>query len=381
LPKHKSITDLAARKLSAKRGEVADHFDASYPGLHLRVSGTGYKAWGHYFRLDTALKRMTFGAYPELSVEQAHDAWRKARDDVRAGRDPRGSSGSQDEFRAVFEEWLKRDQAGNKSVRDIAAKLELHALPYWEHRKIADISKRDAIELLDRIVDAGKVTQACRVHTHLRRLFKWCVERDILAASPMASVSKPGEEVSRDRTLSDDELANVWRAAEKEGYPYGPAVKLLALSGARREEIGQLRWDEIVGDEIISGARTKNGEAHLIPLSKPALAVLKTVPHIAGAGFVFTAGGDKPLNGWGKGKSRLDAGAGIPPWRIHDLRRTVATGLQKLKVPLTVTEAVLGHTAGSRGGIVGVYQRHDYADEKRAALEAWGAHVMALVQP
>jgi integrase len=159
-------------------------------------------------------------------------------------------------------------------------------------------------------------------------------------------------------------------------------VKLLALTGARREEIGRLRWDEIRGDEIhLSGARTKNGEPHIIPLSKPALAVLDTVPHIAGAGFVFTAGGDKPLNSWGKAKERLDKAAGIAPWRIHDIRRTVATGLQKLKVPLTVTEAVLGHTAGSRGGIVGIYQRHDYADEKRAALEAWGAHVMALVRP
>jgi integrase len=378
LAKHKSITDLAARKLNAKRDEVVDHFDASYPGLHLRVSGTGYKAWGHYFRLGTALKRMTFGGYPELSVEEAHDAWRKARDDVRAGRDPRRSNGSQDSFRAVFEEWLKRDQAGNKSVRDIAAKLELHALPHWEHRKIAAITKRDVIALLDRIVDAGKITQACRVHTHLRRLFRWCVERDILAASPMASVPKPADEVSRDRTLDDGELACVWRAAG--GYPYGPVVKLLALTGARRDEIGRLHWDEIKGDEIhLSGVRTKNGDPHIIPLSKPALEVIEAIPHIAGAGFVFTAGGDKPLNGWGKAKERLDKAAGIAPWRIHDLRRTVATGLQKLKVPLTVTEAVLGHTAGSRGGIVGVYQLHDYADEKRAALEAWGAHVVALL--
>jgi integrase len=380
LPKHKSLTDLAAKKLSAKRGEAVDHFDASYPGLHLRVSGSGYKSWGHYFRLGTNLKRMTFGAYPELSVEQAHDAWRKARDDVRAGRDPRGGGGGHDgDFRAVFEEWLKRDQAGNKSVRAIAAKLELHALPYWEHRKIADISKRDAIELLDRIDDAGKVTQACRVHTHLRRLFRWCVERDILAVSPMASVPKPADEVSRDRTLNDDELARVWRAAG--GYPYGPAVELLALTGARRDEIGRLRWDEIKGDEIhLSGARTKNGEAHIIPLSGPAIDVIEAIPHIAGAGFVFTVGGDKPLNGWGRAKERLDKAADIAPWRIHDIRRTVATGLQKLKVPLTVTEAVLGHVSGSRGGIVGVYQRHDYADEKRAALEAWGAHVMALIQ-
>jgi integrase len=197
----------------------------------------------------------------------------------------------------------------------------------------------------------------------------------------MASVKKPADEVSRDRVLDDAELACVLRA--KGGYPYGPAVELLALTGARRDEIGELRWDEIVSNEIhLSGPRTKNGEPFIIPLSAPALEVIKTIPHIAGAGFVFTAGGDKPLNGWGKFKERIDKAAGIAPWRIHDLRRTVATGLQRLKVPLPVTEAVLGHTAGSRGGIVGVYQlhEHDYADEKRAALESWGAHVMVLVR-
>jgi integrase len=377
MPKHKTLTDLAVRKLKTKQGQV-DHFDSSYPGFHIRVSHTGRKAMGHYFRLGTALKRMTFGLYPEMSLEAGHDAWRKARDDVRAGRDPRGSNGSQDGFRHVFEEWLKRDQAQNRSARDVAAKLERHVLPYWEHRKITDITKRDGLEVLDRIVDRGLGTQARRVHAHLRRLFRWAVERDILAVSPMAGVPKPGADVERDRTLSDNELACVWRAAEKDGYPYGGAVKLLILTGARREEISQLKFSEIVGDEIhLSGERTKNGEAHIIPLSKPALDVLKAAPRIAGSEFVFTMGG-RPINSWGRAKKRLDAA--IAPWRIHDLRRSTATGLQKLQVALTVTEAILGHTSGSRAGVIGIYQRHDYADEKRAALEAWGAHVMALVQ-
>src|SRR5262249_17968176 len=187
-----------------------------------------------------------------------------------------------------------------------------------------------------------------------------------------------GAEVERDRTLSDNELACVWRAAEKDGYPYGGAVKLLILTGARREEISQLKFSEIVGDEIhLSGARTKNGEAHTIPLSKAALGVIKAAPRIAGSEFVFTMG-SRPINSWGRAKKRLDAA--IAPWRIHDLRRTTATGLQKLQVPLTVTEAILGQTGGSRAGVVGIYQRHDYADEKRSALGAWGAHVMALVR-
>jgi integrase len=194
-----------------------------------------------------------------MSVEGAHDAWRKARDDVRAGRDPRGSNGSRDDFRSVYEEWLKRDQAENRSLRDIGYKFERHVLPHWEHWKITDIGKRDALAILDAITDQGKVTQACRVYALLRRLFKWAVERDIITASPLASVPKPGEELRRERTLKDDEIARLWRAAE--GYPYGWAVKLLILTGARREEISRLKWSEIIGSEIhLSGERTKNGK-------------------------------------------------------------------------------------------------------------------------
>src|SRR5262245_38311632 len=197
----------------------------------------------------------------------------------------------------------------------------------------------------------------------------------------MADMPRPASVPKRDRVLSDDELLAVWNAAGKIGWPFGDAIRLVILTGARREEIGQLRWSEIDSNEIkLSGARTKNGEPHNIPLSKPALAIVQAGKRIAGSPFVFSSNGTKHIRAWSHAKSRLDELVKIPPWRIHDLRRTAATGLQKLKTPLQVTEAILGHTAGSRAGVIGIYQRHDYADEKRAALEAWGSHVMALVQ-
>lgn len=149
---------------------------------------------------------------------------------------------------------------------------------------------------------------------------------------------------------------------------------MLILTGARREEISQLRWSEIDGDTIkLSGARTKNGEPHTIPLSAPALELLARLPRISD--LVFTYNGGKPIAAWGRAKATLDKACGVEGWRIHDLRRTVATGLQKLGVNLQTIKAVLGHTSGSRGGIVGVYQRHSFDAEKRAALEAWGAQV------
>ena len=186
-------------------------------------------------------------------------------------------------------------------------------------------------------------------------------------------MEKPGGAVRRDRVLTDEELVKVWRASDQLGA-YGPAIKLLILTGARREEIAKLRRNEIDGNFItLSGERTKNGEPHIIPLSTAALSVLGDIQQ--GDGFVFAAG----LPDWSHSKKELDKLAEIQAWHIHDLRRTAATGLQRLGIALQVTEAVLGHTSGSRACIIGVYQRHDYAAEKRAA-RGRGAHVMALVE-
>jgi integrase len=157
-------------------------------------------------------------------------------------------------------------------------------------------------------------------------------------------------------------------------------VQLLVLTGARRSEIGELRWSE-VNDYGISlrSTRTKAGVEHDIPLSSLARGIVNELPHIGSSDFVFTTAGKVPLQGWSLMKLRLDKLAQIPPWRIHDLRRTTATGLQRLGIPLEVTESVLGHVSGSRAGIVGIYQRHSYREEKAAALEAWGDHVKSIV--
>ena len=150
--------------------------------------------------------------------------------------------------------------------------------------------------------------------------------------------------------LTEDELVKVWRGAKKLGWPYGAAFRMLILTSARREEIGQLRWSEIVGDTInLEGARTKNGEPHIIPLSTPALTLLDQLPRIADSDFVFTISGKSPSARWSGPKADLDDLAQIATWRTHDLRRTTATGLQKLGVPLQVTEAILGHECWFQG--------------------------------
>jgi integrase len=277
----------------------------------------------------------------------------------------------------VYQEWLKRDQADNRSVKAVEGRFRKYVLPSWEHRLITDIDRRAALAIIDDIADSGKIVLARRMHGHLHRLFRWAVGRGIIEINPLQAVDMPGSEVSRDRVLDDAELLKVWQAAEHLRPAYRDALRLLVLTGGRRNEISQLRWDEIKDGAIhLEGARTKNGRPHIIPLSEPARRIIDGIE--ASGDYVF--GGSKPITGWPRTKATLDELSGVTGWRLHDIRRTVATGLQRLGVAITVTEAVLGHSGGSRGGIVGVYQRHDYAQEKAAALESWGAHVVAIIK-
>ena len=224
---------------------------------------------------------------------------------------------------------------------------------------------------------------ARRLHSHLHRLFRWSVGRGILGTNPVADLPKPGSAVKRDRVLTDAELATIWQAAEQTAWPFGPAVQLLVLSAARRDEVGSLRWAEVHGDEIrIPAERSKSGEPRIIPLSPAAMKLISGLPRVGD--HVFSANG-AGLGGWSKAKRAIDAAAAklnggpLVAWRLHDLRRTVATGLQRLGVGLQAIESVLGHISGSRAGVVGVYQRHHFAVEKRAALDAWARDVERIV--
>ena len=231
------------------------------------------------------------------------------------------------------------------------------------------------------------------------------MKRGALTVNPFADLPIAKSVAKRERVLSDTEIAEIWRAVGDAASPYGTIIRLLILTGQRRGEVAGMTWSEISEDLTtwtLPGERTKNGVTHGGPLSPPArgllAALLPNDPKEAKCVFVSSAlvlpGAVGTLfAGWSKSKRALDtaimnartkaaAATGAAPaplalWSVHDLRRTVATGLQRLGVRLEVTEAVLNHISGSRGGIAGVYQRHDLAAEKRAALDAWATHVLA----
>ena len=193
-------------------------------------------------------------------------------------------------------------------------------LPYWRGRDITTISRRDCLDRIDALVDRGHPVGARRLHARLHRLFQWALGRGIVTVNPLAGVEKAGNEEPRERALADDELVKVWGAAEEMGYPYGKAFQLLILTGTRRDEIGCLRWSEVNGGIVkLPGARTKNKEPHVVPLSAPARAILELLPRIEGSDFVFTMTGRRGLSAWSREKARLDKLAPIAPWRTHDL--------------------------------------------------------------
>jgi integrase len=381
----RSLTSVAVLRLKPPSKGQVDYFDKGYPGLALRLSYGGAKSFVFFFRLHGKQKRMTLGRWPGMDLASARQAWQDARLLVGKGENPaRARPAAADAFNVVAEEWLKRDQAHHRTYADVRGIIKRYPLPAWGNRPITGITRRDVIELIDTVVDLGRLTMAHRLHSVLHRLFRWCVGRGILDTNPMTDLPRQGRMVKRDRVLTDSELRIVWQATNNLDWPAGPLYRLLILTGARREEIGALRWSEIDGDMIRLGAgRTKNAEPRTIPLSPQALALIRSFPRVGE--FVFAAG--KFVNGgsWSRVKAALDAAAAdlnggqpLAHWRTHDLRRAVATGLQKLGIGLQTIEAVLGHISGSRSGIVGIYQRHSFDAEKRVALKAWGHHVDSL---
>lgn len=379
-------------KPTDRRQEIPD---ALCTGLYIVVQPTGKRGWQVRYRHGGVHRRMTLGAYPVLTLADARKRAREALASAAEGRDPaeevRAAKApkvkeQRDAIAALVDLYASRHLRHLKSGPHVKRELDRHLVAKWGDRDVSDIAKRDVIDLLDDIMSSGRATTANRVRAYLSKFFAWCVERDVIDASPMMGIKAPAKEAVRDRVLSDDEIRWLWKASDKIGQPWGPLAQVLLLTGQRLGEVVGMTDGEIRGDTWhLSAERTKNGRAHDVPLSDAARDVMAGVARIAGpAGYIFTTTGRTPVSGYFKARNALAAAMAevaeeergepveIPHWTFHDLRRTAATGMARLGIPVRVTEAVLNHVSGTGGGIVAVYQRHDYADEKRKALGAWG---------
>jgi integrase len=241
-----------------------------------------------------------------------------------------------------------------------------------------------AADALDRkavvnVLDDMKTMMAARTKAYGEACYAWAIKRGSVDANPFANIPV-APTTKRDRVLTDSELRAIWQATAGPGS-FNAIVRLLMLTGQRRSEVAEMERTELSADLstwTLPGERAKNGHTHIVPLAPQARAIIEAAPRYTNR-LVFPAPRGSTIATFSHDKERLDEAVGLDDWTLHDLRRTVATGLQRLGVRLEVTEACLNHVGGSRGGIIGVYQRHDWADEKRAALEAWGARVEAIV--
>jgi integrase len=397
--------------------------DGLLVGLYLVVQPSGAKSFAVRYRHAGQPRKLTLGPYPAVNLEAARDLGAKALRAAAEGRDPAREKqrakveaqrqaaeeirGRRDLFENVAREFLERHARKNTrestwretarilgfrvSADDPGKFVEAGAgvVAAWRGRKIQEVSKRDVITLLDGIADRAPI-MANRTLAHIRKLFNWAVARDIIAASPCAGVEPPASENSRDRVLTDDELRLVWNAADVDGWPFGPVVKLMILTGQREGEIAGMRWKEVDLDARIwtlPASRVKNDEMHTVPLVDAAVDIIKALPRIkTDGGFVFAGRHGQPVTGFSRAKDRIDTATTkankekpLPAWVFHDLRRTMASGMARLGIQLPVIEKILNHRSGTFRGIVGVYQRHTFAEEKRTALSAWASHVETVV--
>ncbi|MBU7587899.1 MAG: integrase arm-type DNA-binding domain-containing protein [Sphingopyxis terrae] len=399
-----------------------DEGKGAIAGFGLRVSPGGSKAYILQYRMSGAKndRRYTIGRHGPWTPDKARDRAAELRRLVDTGVDPFEADEASHKarerervanleraFDIVADNWLasyQLDRHGKprrQSSINIAATVVRHLKSQFGSRRIDELGRADIIAALDAIAP-GKVGMRSSVFSYGRILWKWAFARELVDVIPFAALSAPAKPVSRDVILSDAELAIVWRASRKVEYPFGPAFRLLLLTGQRRSEVFGMRWEELDGKAAtwtIPADRAKNAQAHVVPLSDLAVAeitAMLTQPGKAAPvdwpkrGLLFSTNNRTPASGISKAKLRLDAAAGeiaeeagvkLSEWRLHDLRRTVATGLQKLGVRLEVTEAVLNHISGSKAGVVGIYQRHDWAGEKREALDLWARHVSGLIAP
>jgi integrase len=385
----------------------AEYCDATLPGFGLRVTEKGAKSWTLMHRVNGKQRRATLGAFPAVSLSDARDRARELLRAAEKGEAPNlqifanlpavpTAAAPAKLFDDVIAEFVERHcKPRNRGWKRQERDLQREFLPYWQGRPIANITRSDILGVLDKISDRSSPRRANRYLALIKKLFSWCAERGYVDASPAAVVKPPGREVSRDRVLSDSELVAIWRACEAAGHPFGQMFKLLIVTGQRLGEVASMSRPDIDHGKAIwtvPAEIAKNGVPNAVPLSSLAVQILDEAingsggsPASDGNGLVFPArnGSGNSASGFSKAKANLDKalaadGHQLPPWRLHDLRRTAASGMAQLGVQPHVIERVLNHISGSQAGVAGVYNRFGYLPEKRQALDAWADRIRLL---
>jgi integrase len=404
------LTDASIEAATCPSGRKdALHFDDKIPGFGVRITAKGKRVFIFQYRAGPKVRRTVLGTWgAELSAAKARKKAESLRGQVRDARDPvserraaaaarakeeaaQKAAKAADAYtvRALIQSWTDHHLAERSDSYRKRVPAELRrVLAKWLDAPARQFARTDAVQALDATKAGAGPIAANRARAEARACWAWAVKRGALELNPWEATPKPSKENARERVLTDAEIGDLWEASASLGDPWGGMFRALLLTGQRRGEIAGMLWDELdlaSGLWSMPGERTKNGRPHAVPLVPEVVAIIQAMPRREKAALVFEGVRKTAPSGFGKLKDKLDdkmteaaakRKAKLAPWTIHDIRRTVATGLQRLGVRLEVTEALLNHISGSRSGIVGVYQRHGWEKEKKAALEAWTAHVL-----
>lgn len=379
-----------------------DRFELSdgRSALRLVVQPSGQKSWAIRYRVGNRTRKHTLGKCPPLSLKDARELARKSLGEVARGGDPAAAKRAERErrnftVRAAVDDYItKWQEPRNKTVTEVKRDLNRLLVDKFGSRDIREVSRAD----VSRALSAANRRRIAVV----KAFFTWCVRANIIEVSPAVAIHSDAPIVSRDRVLTDDELRAFFAAIGDLGEPWTSLYELIALTAQRRSEVSKApraEFDTSNAAWTIAPERAKNDHGHIVPLAPRALEIVKKLRGNNPEGFLFPAerGGEGAVSGFSRAKERLDrlmlvklremaqargddpAKVKLSRWVIHDLRRTAATRMASLGHPIHVVERILNHVAGTTtGGLVAIYQRHDYLAERRAALEAWSEHLRTL---
>ncbi|ANY85289.1 hypothetical protein BB934_44805 (plasmid) [Microvirga ossetica] len=364
-------------------------FDDTLPGFGVRLRAGGKRVWIAQYRMGQKQRRVTIGSVETLDPDQARRAAKAVLAKAHLGSDPQAAKAEAKArahltLGAMVEPYL--EFASRRLKPRTLVETSRYLQTSWKPLHglaIEKVTRRTVALQLAELALANGPIAANRARIALSSFFTWAMREGLADTNPVVGTNRPVEERSRDRVLSDNELARIWAACRDDDY--GRIVRLLILTGQRREEVGGMAWSELDLHRAcwsIPRERTKNGLPHGVPLTEAALEVLRGCPRREGRQLVFGEA-EGPFQGWSKAKAALDKrilknGEQLAAWRLHDIRRTAATRMAEMGILPHVVEAVLNHASGHKAGVAGIYNRATYAQEKRAALNTWTMHVLSL---
>ena len=381
---------VAALKLDGKKDAI--FFDDAMPGFgyRLRLGGGGkvLRSWVVQYRRGGATRRILLGSAEVLGAEPARAAAKKLLAKVALGEDPQADKRARRDkdrlsLRSVIDEYLalKAREIRPKTLREVTRYLTGPAFKPLHGMPVDRVSRKDVASRLIAIIRAHGPTVAAKARAALSTLFVWAMQTGLIEHNPVIGTIQPKGGKPRERVLSDNELAAIWNTCKDDDY--GRIVRLLILLGARRQEIGGLRWSELDLDNdrwLLPAQRSKNGRAHELPLMPTTLDIVYSVPRLASRDQLFGARSNDGFTGWDDQKEALDERSGVVGWTLHDIRRSVATKLADIGVQPHIIEQILNHVSGHKSGPAGIYNRSSYEREVRNALARWEDHVRTLVE-